>query len=90
MRTCKFKYCFTILFFCAVFLLPGCPGNYGRIQKDAGINQSFVNAAVKPDYNYFYSGPEGIPSAILRIRKEYQLVSEIGRASCRERVCHRV
>lgn len=66
------------LFLLINFLLfSGCGGNYGRISKDIEINRSFLNADILPDYNYYYTGPEGLPSAVLRINKKYELVSDL-------------
>ena len=36
-----------------------------------------MNVDILPDYNYYYTGPEGLPPAILRINKEYELVSDL-------------
>lgn len=78
MKTCNFKSFFAAAaLFVIFFALPGCAGNYGRIAKDNEVNQSFLNAEVKPDYNYYYTGPDGIPSAILRIREDYELVGDL-------------
>ncbi len=76
MKTCKFKYTVAIFFLIAPLLFLSCGGHYGRISKDGEINKSFLNGTVLPNYNYYYSGPEGLPTAILRIKKEYELVSD--------------
>ncbi len=65
-----------VAFFIAV---PGCAGNYGKISKDAEINESFLRGEILPDYDYYYTGPEGVPSAILRIRKDYGLAGDLWR-----------
>lgn len=80
MKTCNLKYFFQTAVLLAILLsMPGCSGNYGRIAKDQEVNQSFLNAEALPDYNYYYTGPEGIPSAILSIRKDYELVGDMWR-----------
>ncbi len=58
-------------------MFSSCGGNYGRLSISSEINNSFLNAAVLPDYNYYYSGPEGLPTAILRIKNKYKLVSDL-------------
>lgn len=58
-------------------LLAGCAGNYGRLERDAQITDSFMAAQVLPDYNYYYSGSQGEPAAILGIHKDYKLQEKL-------------
>jgi hypothetical protein len=72
------KYCFVFLFLMATAdFLAGCAGNYGRIARDEKTNESFLEGEISREYNYFYTGPQSLPSAILKIEKEYELVSDL-------------
>ena len=61
----------------AAGILQGCAGNYGQLVRDAKTNESFLKGDVSSDYDYFYTGPEKLPSAILKIDKNYELVSDL-------------
>ena len=60
-------------------LFVGCAtsGNYGTLQRSQELNQKFLNSEVLPDYNYYISGGDVRPNAILGIYKDYQLVSKL-------------
>ena len=61
-----------LLFTAAVF---GCAENYGRLQRSQEVNELFKSYKALPDYQYYYSGPDGRPDAIMGIQKEYTLES---------------
>ena len=61
----------------AAGILQGCAGNCGRLARDDKTNEVFLKGEVSPDCNYFYTGPEKLPSAILKIDKQYELVSDL-------------
>lgn len=51
---------------------PGCMTPQVTFQRDAGVNAAFEAAVVLPDYDYYYSGPEAQPLAIIGIRSSYR------------------
>lgn len=51
---------------------PACMAQQVIFQRDAGVNAAFEAAVVLPEYNYYYSGPEAQPLAIVGIRREYR------------------
>jgi hypothetical protein len=60
--------------FAAVTAVAGCTaGQYGALQRDEEVTRTFSSYQVPADYRYYYAGPEGRPSAILGLRKEYSL-----------------
>jgi hypothetical protein len=54
--------------------LSGCAaGPYGRIVRDAGVSALFENQQLPKNYRYYFSGPEGRPSAIMGLASGYEL-----------------
>ena len=51
--------------------------NYGRITPDLGVKDSFEKYQVKPDYNYYISGSDVYPSAIIGLDKAYKLEPDL-------------
>lgn len=60
----------------AIFLSACAPGRYGSFEPNRDVNDSFNNHEVLPDYQYYYTGPQSRPNALLGVRKEYTLISE--------------
>ncbi|MFH1019597.1 MAG: hypothetical protein V1782_03130 [Pseudomonadota bacterium] len=54
------------------FAAAGCMIPQVTFQRDAGVNAAFEGAVVLPDYDYYYSGPEAQPLAIIGIRHGYR------------------
>lgn len=52
-------------------------GIYGNFEPNGELTDAFYNYEVLPEYNYYYTGPEASPIAILGVRKEYTLISEL-------------
>ena len=72
--------------FCAISALilivsAGCAGtlfkNYGSIVPDGRVTDAFDKYQVNPNYNYYYSGSEVYPSAIIGLDKAYALDSDL-------------
>jgi hypothetical protein len=59
----------------------GCAGlrmsGYGHIKPNRDITQAFENYEVKPDLNYYVSGRDLHPGAIIGINKRYTLVTKM-------------
>lgn len=52
-------------------------GNYGKIVPDLGVMHAFENYQVNPDLNYYTSGSDVYPNAIIGIDKLYSLNSTL-------------
>ncbi len=67
-------------FWLALFLLVGCAGlarNYGTIVPDESVSKSFENYQMDPNMNYYYSGSDLWPSAIIGLKKQYELANTL-------------
>jgi hypothetical protein len=51
--------------------------NYGRFVLDAKVSQDFRKGAVQPQYQYYYSGRDTMPYAIIGIDAAYTVPSRI-------------
>jgi hypothetical protein len=66
-----------------LLLLPsaGCTGslfkNYGRIEPNGAVTNSFEKYQVNPKYNYYISGSEVYPNAIIGLDKAYALEPDL-------------
>jgi hypothetical protein len=60
----------------AAMVLAGCSG-YGTLQKSGEASKQFESLQIDPNYNYFYSGSDVKPRAIIGLRKDYALVSKL-------------
>jgi len=73
----------TITVICVFLLLSsfGCAslhsGSYGKITPDRNVTQTFGAYQVNPDLNYYISGPDAYPHAIIGINKNHTLKSEL-------------
>jgi len=56
--------------------LAGCLANYGRLQLDSAVEQAFRNNEMLDNYQYYYSGRENKPSAIIGIDPAFQFSSK--------------
>lgn len=57
--------------------LAGCAGTYGSIRSDARVGTVFETAQVLPGHRYYTTGPELIPDAILALRNDRPLRSNL-------------
>ena len=77
------KRIYVISFVCGLMFLcaSGCAGlrmsGYGHIKPNRDITQAFENYEVKPDLNYYVSGRDLYPGAIIGIDKRYTLVTKM-------------
>ena len=63
----------------AVFIiasLAGCFANYGRLETSSDVDQAFRNYEMLDHYQYYYSGRENKPSAIIGIDPAFQFSSK--------------
>jgi hypothetical protein len=49
--------------------------NYGKLQPSPEITRMFEDQRVLSDYLYYFSGPQGVPDAIIGIQPDYSLSS---------------
>ena len=52
-------------------------GSYGKIRPDQDVTQAFETCQVNPDLNYYISGSDAYPHAIIGIDKNHTLKSEL-------------
>ena len=73
-----------ILYALCILILLSCVGcatmgskNYGSIVPDGRVMEAFDRFQVNPNYDYFYSGSEVYPSAVIGLDKSYTLESDL-------------
>jgi hypothetical protein len=70
-----------VLFLMSVFfviLIISCAGmSYSGLRMSGEVNNLFESYQVLEDYNYYYSGPDARPHAILGVHKDYTLRSNL-------------
>ena len=64
--------------------LTGCAGlrvtaNYGKIVPSGEVTQAFERYELNPNFNYFISGPELYPNALIALDRSYALEPDIWR-----------
>jgi len=52
-------------------------GSMGHLHPDRAVKRMFESGTVSEEYNYYYSGADARPRAIIGIQKDYQLVSKL-------------
>ncbi len=64
-----------------IFLSSACTGslfrNYGRITPDTAVKSDFERYQINSNYNYYISGSEVYPLAIIGLDKAYNLESDL-------------
>ena len=66
-----------LIAFVALMVLVGCGGHYGRLAVNHDVKAQFEDYQVLPDHRYYYSGSEARPRAVIGIREEYTLQSDL-------------
>ena len=67
---------------CAIMSSAGCTAlfkNYGTIALNDEVKNAFENYRIDPDLNYYFSGSESYPTALIGLNKSYTLDSEFWR-----------
>jgi hypothetical protein len=78
MKKILWKAPFGIFASVALIFFIGCMGaNYGSIIPDAAVTKAFESFRIDPDMNYYYSGPDAYPNALIGVKKSYVLDSDL-------------
>ena len=59
----------------SVFL--GCSGNYGKLAVNDNVKLQFENYEILSDHQYYFSGSESRPRAVIGVQKAYTLQSRL-------------
>ena len=57
-----------------IMLIAGCSGNYGSFSKNVQVGNDFYSGNFQSDYDYYYSGRDNMPYAIIGIDQDGQRV----------------
>jgi hypothetical protein len=61
-----------------VIIMAGCTGGrYGNIFPDGQVTKDFDAFKIDPGMNYYYSGPDLYPNALIGLKKQYILDSDL-------------
>ncbi|MFC1515925.1 hypothetical protein ACFL7E_04105 [Thermodesulfobacteriota bacterium] len=62
-----------------LMLLTGCVANanFGNLKRNNETTKAFTTYQVLPDYQYFITGPNGRPYAIMGLYNDYKLYSKL-------------
>jgi hypothetical protein len=58
-------------------IVSGCANNYGRVVRSSEVTAAFEQGQAVGSYNYYYSGREGSPYALIGIDKAYKVPSKL-------------
>ena len=75
----KLSLSFIIMFF-LVFSFWGCAGflkGYGAINPDRSVTGVFETFQINPNYNYYYSGSDVYPNALIGLDKKYKIEPDL-------------
>jgi hypothetical protein len=69
---------FGIFFISIFFICMSCvDANYGSIIPDSNVTKGFESFQMDPDMNYYFSGSDVYPNAIMGLEKSYVLDSDL-------------
>ncbi len=75
------KLIFCIFAFLALYNVCGCSTsffkNWGRIEPDANVTDSFNKFQINSNFNYFISGSDVYPTSIMGLNKAYTLETDL-------------
>ena len=64
-----------VAFVALVFVFSGCAANYGSFKVDAEVAQTIRSGERQEGYQYYYSGRETMPYAIIGVDQQYTVSS---------------
>jgi hypothetical protein len=82
-REMKKHWRITFYLMCILIVLPSvaCTSslfkNYGKITPDRDASKAFESYQINPNYNYYISGSDVYPNAIMGLDKAYKLESDL-------------
>lgn len=65
-----------LFIFAVLTLVLGCSGPYGSLKSSDEVTRFFTQNNYDPGYTYYYSGRENLPTAIIGIKPDYELVPD--------------
>jgi hypothetical protein len=72
---------FCFIWFLILMLFSGCAGslfmNYGKISPDMEVTNAFETSQINTEYDYYISGSDVYPNAIIGLDKAYTLDSDL-------------
>jgi hypothetical protein len=75
------KLVFFIITLIAFFYMAGCTSsffkNWGRIEPDANVTDSFNKFQINANFNYYISGSDVYPTSIMGLNKSYKLETDL-------------
>ncbi len=78
MKTIKIIHCIALV--SLLVSLGGCKGlykDYGSVVPHNEATKAFENAKIDPDLNYYISGSDSFPNALIGLNKAYKLDSDL-------------
>ena len=66
-----------LIIIAALTTMSGCLGDYGRLKGNPALTDAFKNRQTLPDYNYYYTGRENLPYAVVGIDPRYQFKDRV-------------
>jgi len=67
----------TLAIFLVLMILPGCLGSYGRLNSNPDLTVAFRDRQALPDFNYYYTGRENLPYAVVGIDPRYEFQDRV-------------
>lgn len=58
-----------------MLMVAGCTDNYGQFVRSAEVTHAFRNGDYQPDYQYYYTGRDTMPYAIIGIDRRFTVPS---------------
>jgi hypothetical protein len=71
-QSCRIRLFLTAALLLLALAATACMTQQVTFKRDAGVNAAFENAVVLPGYDYYYSGPEAQPLAIIGILRGHR------------------
>ncbi len=66
-----------LILFMVLFMMGFSGGRYGNIYPDGQVTKDFDTFKIDPEMNYYYSGPDLYPNALIGLKKQYVLDSNL-------------
>ena len=77
MKHCVVKFGVLVLILCTLSGCSALSGPYGSIVPDGAAHKAFNAFVLDPNVNYYYSGPDIYPNAVMGLDKAYVLDNDL-------------